>query len=119
MQTSGIDVDVQAYQPAHEFINGEYIGVLNVREPNNKHYVYANYGWDDDEIDQWEMSPDSGYVQKCGTPDVYNELCDVLSPDAATPRPTRRSAVCSTSTSSPTTWLSSSTTVAATGLVTT
>ena len=85
VQTSGIDVDVQAYQPAHEFINGEYIGVLNVREPNNKHYVYANYGWDDDEIDQWEMSPDSGYVQKCGTPDVYNELCDVLSPDAANP----------------------------------
>ena len=85
VQTSGIDVDVQAYEPVHEFINGEYIGVLNVREPNNKHYVYANYGWDDDEIDQWEMSPDSGYVQKCGSPEVYNNLCDVLSPDAANP----------------------------------
>jgi hypothetical protein len=83
VQTSGMDVDVQSYQPVHEFINGTYIGVLNVREPNNKHYVYANFGWDDDEIDQWEMSPDSGYVQKCGTPDVYNELVDVLSPDAA------------------------------------
>ena len=85
VQSSGVDVDVQSYQPAHEFVNGKYIGVLNVREPNNKHYVYANSGWDDDEIDQWEMSPDSGYVQKCGTPDVYNELCDVLSPDAANP----------------------------------
>ncbi len=83
VQTSGIDVDVQAYQPVHEFINGEYIGVMNVREPNNKHYVYANYGWDDDEIDQWEMSPDSGYVQKCGTPDAYLELVDELSPYAA------------------------------------
>ena len=83
VQTSGIDVDVQAYQPVHEFINGEYIGVMNVREPNNKHYVYANYGWDDDEIDQWEMSPDSGYVQKCGTPDAYLELVDVLSPYAS------------------------------------
>jgi hypothetical protein len=29
------------------------------------------------------MSPDSGYVQKCGTPDAYNELVDVLSPNAA------------------------------------
>jgi len=85
VQTSGIDVDVQGYQPVHEFINGEYIGVLNVREPNNKHYVYANYGWDDDEIDQWEMSPDSGYIQKCGTPDAYNELVDDLSPNAADP----------------------------------
>ena len=83
VQTSGIDVDVQSYQPVHEFINGQYIGVLNMREPNNKHYVYANYGWDDDEIDQWEMSPDSGYVQKCGTPEAYEELVDELSPNAA------------------------------------
>ena len=85
IETSGIDIDCQGYQPAHEFINGEYIGVLNVREPNNKHFVYANYGWDDDEIDQFEMSPDSGYVQKCGTPDVFNHLVDDLSPNAADP----------------------------------
>ena len=83
LQSSGVNVDCQSYEPVHEFINGEYIGVLNVREPNNKHYVYANYGWDEDEIDQFEMSPDSGYVQKCGTPDAYLELVDVLSPDAA------------------------------------
>lgn len=83
VETSGIDVDCQSYQPVHEFINGEYIGVLNVREPNNKHYVYANYGWDDDEIEQFEMSPDSGYVQKCGSPDMFNHLVDDLSPNAA------------------------------------
>ena len=83
LQTSGINLDCQSYQPVHEFINGSYVGLLNVREPNNKHYVYANYGWDDDEIDQFEMSPDSGYVQKCGTPEAFNELVDVLSPDAA------------------------------------
>lgn len=75
IQTSGIDIDLQSYQPIHEFINGKYIGVLNMREPNNKHYVYANYGWDDDEIDQFEMSPDSGYVQKCGTDEAFLNLC--------------------------------------------
>ena len=64
---SGIDIDCQGYQPVMHYINGRYAGVINVREPNNKHYVYANYGLDDDEIDQFEMSPDSGYVQKCGT----------------------------------------------------
>ena len=74
MQTSGVDVDVQSYQPVHEFVNGEYIGLLNVREPNNKHYAYANYGFDDDEIDLFEINPDSGYVQKCGTADVFEEL---------------------------------------------
>lgn len=82
--TSGIDIDYQSYQPVHEFINGNYIGVLNMREPNNKHYVYANYGWDDDEIDQFEISPDSNYVQKCGTADAYEELL-ALSANAADP----------------------------------
>lgn len=82
IQTSGIDIDLQSYQPVHEFINGQYVGVLNVREPNNKHYVFANYGWDDDEIDQFEMSPDSGYVQKCGTDEAFN-LWHSLSGNAA------------------------------------
>ena len=74
VQSSGIDIDGQSYQPVHEFVNGQYIGVLNVREPNNKHYVYANYGWDDDEIDLFEISPDSFYVQKCGDDKVYKQI---------------------------------------------
>ncbi len=82
MQTSGVDVDAQSYQPVHEFINGRYIGVLNIREPNNKHYAYANYGYDDDEIDLFEIGPDSGYVVKCGTTDNFEELVE-LSESAA------------------------------------
>lgn len=82
VMSSGIDVDGQSYQPIVEYINGEPIGLLNMREPNNKHYVYANYGWDDDEIDQFEMSPDSGYVQKCGTKESFNNLM-ALSANAA------------------------------------
>ena len=82
LQTSGVDVDVQSYQPVHEFINGRYIGVLNIREPNNKHYAYANYGYDDDEIDLFEIGPDSGLVVKCGTLDGFEELVE-LSENAA------------------------------------
>lgn len=67
VHTSGLDVDGQECQPVVHFINGEYKGVLNIREPNNKHFVEANYALDEDEIDQFEMSPDSGYIQKCGT----------------------------------------------------
>ena len=81
-QSTGINLDMQSYRPIHEFVNGEYKGVLNMREANNKDYVYANYGWDDDEIDLFEMDPDSGYVQKCGTADSFNELVE-LSEDAA------------------------------------
>ena len=42
-----------------------------MREPNNKDYAYANYGWDNDSIDQFEMSPDSGYCQKEGTKESF------------------------------------------------
>ena len=77
VQRSGIDIDGQSYQPVHLFLNGEYKGVMNMREPNNKHYVYANYGWDDDEIDQFEQSPDSGYVQMCGTYDSFDLLVNL------------------------------------------
>lgn len=71
---SGIDVDYQAYQPVAQFINGVYKGTINMREPNNKHFVYSNYGIDDEELDQFEMSPDSGYVQNCGTKEAFSQL---------------------------------------------
>ena len=76
---SGIDIDCQADQPVMHYINGRYAGVINVREPNNKHFVYANYGLDDDEIDQFEISPDSGYVQKCGTHESLQRWYDLAS----------------------------------------
>lgn len=71
VMTSGLYLDCQSYQPVMHYINGKYMGVINMREPNNKHYVYANYGLDDDEIDQFEMCADSGYVQKCGTKESF------------------------------------------------
>ncbi len=79
IRRSGINVNTQSWQPVHVFINGAYQTVLNMREPNNKHYAYSNYGYDTDELDQFEMSPDSGYVQKEGTPDKYNEWYDLSS----------------------------------------
>lgn len=82
---SGLDVDCQAYQPVMHYINGRYAGVINMREPNNKHYVYANYGLDDNEIDQFEMSPDSGYVQKCGTYESMQRWYDLAQQCATDP----------------------------------
>lgn len=46
-----MDIDRQAYQPAIVFINGNYYGIQNVREKQNKHYVAENYGYDKDDID--------------------------------------------------------------------
>ena len=67
MQRSGIDIDLQSYQPTIHYINGIYKGVINVREPNNKDFAYANFGYDDDEIEMFEQSPDSGRYMMIGT----------------------------------------------------
>jgi len=46
-----MDVDVQAFEPAHIFLNGEYWGIHNLREKLNEHYINSNYGIPAEEID--------------------------------------------------------------------
>ncbi len=94
--SSGLNLDAQSYEPIHIYRNGKYAGLINLREPNNRDFVYANFGYDDTEVDQWEMDCDSAYVQssgdreaferwydlaeRCADPAVYEELkqiCDV------------------------------------------
>ena len=41
---SHTDIDWQAYQPAVVYINGQYMGILNIRERSNEDYIYTNYG---------------------------------------------------------------------------
>ena len=79
---SGLYIECQAWQPVHVYINGNPYAVLNMREPNNKHYGSANYGIDADEMDQFEIGPDSGYVQKEGTRESWERLYN-LSENAA------------------------------------
>ena len=79
---SGLNVDYQAWQPVHVFINGNHYAVLNMREANNKHFAYSNYGIDTDEMDQFEITPDSGYVQMEGTDESFLRLVE-LSENAA------------------------------------
>ena len=70
IQRSGIDLDVQSFVQVAEYINGKFKGVLNLREPNNDKFVYANHGYDDDEIDMFENN-----TFKNGTQEVFNRLC--------------------------------------------
>ena len=62
---SGFYVDCQDYQPAHVFLNGDYYGMLNIRESNNKHFAYSNYGISFDDMDQFDLS-NAKYNQKMG-----------------------------------------------------
>lgn len=80
IQSSGIYLDGQAYNPCHVFINGKYHAMLNMREPSNKFYAYANYGYDTDFVDAFELSPDfGGQVLKEGTTEAWSKLLQLAS----------------------------------------
>lgn len=49
-----IDIEYQAYQPSILYINGEYWGILNIREKINEHYVSNNTGIDVDNLNLLE-----------------------------------------------------------------
>ena len=69
VQRSGIDLDVQSTVQVAEYINGKFKGILNLREPNNDKFVYANWGYDDEEIDAFEND-----TFKNGTCETFDEL---------------------------------------------
>lgn len=68
--TSGFHLDCQDYMPVHSFVNGKYQGMLNIREPSNKHFAYANYGIDTDLMDQMELG--GSLTMMAGTADAFN-----------------------------------------------
>lgn len=50
------DLDWQAWNPAVVYLNGQYHGILNIRERSNEDHVYSNYdGLEDiDMIENWQ-----------------------------------------------------------------
>lgn len=82
---SGFYIDCQAWQPCHVFFNGEYLGMFNIRENNNKHYGESGYGIDTDEIDQFEINGSVGYEQKAGTRDAFWQWLTLTKELAADP----------------------------------
>ena len=96
---SGFYIDCQDYQPAHVFLNGEYYGMLNIRESNNKLCAYSNYGIAFYDMAQFDLS-NAMYNQKVGdnqawqqlqklvrqlaqsrSPEVYSQVCNLLDID--------------------------------------
>ncbi|MBR4713526.1 MAG: CotH kinase family protein [Paludibacteraceae bacterium] len=67
-----VDVDYQACQSVAVYLNGQYWGIENIREPDNDDYFTSNYGVED--IDLYE-----NYKLKEGTSEAYDELCEFLS----------------------------------------
>ncbi len=57
-----LDLDTQAYSPAVIFLNGEYWGILNIRERLTKDYLATHYGANPDEVDLLEIAHPNDFV---------------------------------------------------------
>lgn len=63
------DMDWQAYRPAIVYINGEYKGILNIRERANEDNVFTNY----DELEDITMMENTWNLQ-AGSWDTWNDF---------------------------------------------
>ncbi len=68
-------IDMLAYRPATIYLNGEYWGILNIREKVNEHYIAAHHNVNPDSIDLLE---NNGTVLQ-GSNSHYKALVDFIS----------------------------------------
>ncbi|WP_158549988.1 CotH kinase family protein [Runella aurantiaca] len=58
-----LKMDIQAYRPSILFLNGEYWGIHNLRQRQDKHYYAQKYGVDADNLDVIGTEVDEGDTQ--------------------------------------------------------
>ncbi len=76
--SGSMDVDVQALQPAAVFLNGEYLGMHNIREKVSDHFAEENYGVESDLVDLLEYKGSNHVDIIDGYDTDYNELIDFV-----------------------------------------
>jgi hypothetical protein len=84
-------LDWQAYQPVIAYINGEYYGLIDVRERSNDHYIEANYDGLEDiaMVESWWESKTDGslpyfndFVSVYQNPNcTFEELSEIMDID--------------------------------------
>ncbi|MBN2354907.1 CotH kinase family protein [candidate division KSB1 bacterium] len=71
---NGLDIERQAFRPCVIYLNGQYWGILNMREKINEEYFSQHHGVDPDLIDELESN---GTVVE-GTNDHYLAMMNYL-----------------------------------------
>lgn len=75
----GMNIDYQAYQPVAYYLNGKYMGLMNLNERTNADYVVSNHGVDEDNVEMVVISDQKGIYATAGDLEAYNELVSYLS----------------------------------------
>ncbi len=69
-----MDLDIMAFRPAHVYLNGEYWGILNLREKINEHFLESNRGINPDRVDILDGSGMQEWQAMAGSNDAYREF---------------------------------------------
>ncbi len=72
-----MDLEKAGFRPAIVFINGEYLGIHNLRSRINESFIEDNFGYASNEYDLIE---NNGIVEE-GNADAFNHLFDLLNKD--------------------------------------
>ncbi|MBR4621361.1 MAG: CotH kinase family protein [Salinivirgaceae bacterium] len=74
------NIDIQAYQPAIIFLNGEFWGILNIREKLNEHYIENHYPHvDHDKVDIMAVNTSTNSMMASEGDDIdYNALINYV-----------------------------------------
>ncbi len=75
-----VDIDWQAWRPAVVYLNGKYMGMLNIRERSNEDHIYSNY----DGLEDIDMVENWGKELKEGDIDSFNAFKDMYSQEGHT-----------------------------------
>lgn len=70
-----LPIPTQAYQPVVHFINGEYWGIINMRERFDEYYIQSHYNVDTDEV----VVLEEGEVVDVGKPEDRNHFLETVS----------------------------------------
>ncbi|MFW6371073.1 MAG: CotH kinase family protein, partial [Bacteroidota bacterium] len=87
-----MDLEIMSYQPAAVYINGEYYGLLNVRERQNEEYLDYYFDIDQDNLDMFRITRGKFYdtatiVVHNGDMQHFDNLAEYLqTADMSTPQ---------------------------------
>ena len=72
------NVDIQAYQPVVIYLNGEYWGILNIREKLNEYYIESHYPHVEHDKVDIIAGKGTGVEASEGDMDDYNAMMDFV-----------------------------------------
>lgn len=75
------NIDWMAYEPVIVYVNGQYKGILGMRERSNEDYVTSNYDIEEEEL---EMATNANYLRESSTTPYYNAFRQLYHRDDVT-----------------------------------